>query len=62
MYNLNKYSLGIKLICNEVNGIVIENFKLPGDICVLWETGLQSSYDIEWLDQFTKIKEITGDI
>lgn len=54
---MDKYLVGTHLICNEVNGIVIENFKLPGDICVEWETGLRSSYDPEWLDEFAKIKE-----
>jgi hypothetical protein len=54
---MRRYLPGTKLICNEVNGIVIENFKLSGDICVEWETGLKSSYDEEWLDEFTKIKE-----
>lgn len=43
------------MICNEVKGIVIENFKLPGDICVEWETGLKTSYDVDWLDEFARI-------
>ena len=51
-----KYEVGTKLVCNEVKGTVIPNFKLPGDICVEWETGEKSSYDEDWLDENSKIE------
>lgn len=38
-----------------IKGKVVENFKLPGDVCVEWETGQLASYDTEWLDQFAEI-------
>lgn len=47
-----KYPVGTKLVCNDVNGVVVENFKLQHDICVQWETEDQAySYDEEWLDE-----------
>lgn len=52
------YNIGTKLMCNEVNGTVVENVKLPGDICVLWE-GYDAviSYDTDWLDENAKVVE-----
>ena len=56
-----KYKVGAKLyFCDPQNGEslegkVVENYKFPGDICVTWDTGLKSSYDEDWLDQFTTI-------
>jgi hypothetical protein len=56
-----KYEVGTKLMfCDpqsgeSFEGKVVPNFKLPGDICVSWDTGLNSSYDESWLDQFTKL-------
>lgn len=52
-----KYIVGTKLIHNEsgIAGVVIENFKLPGDICVEWETGLKSSYDLDFLEEISSI-------
>lgn len=52
------YSIGTKLMCNEVNGTVVENVKLPGDICVLWE-GYDAviSYDTDWLNENVKVVE-----
>jgi len=50
-----KYKVGTKVVCNEVEGVVVENYKLPGDICITWETGQKSSYDKEWLDDFVKM-------
>lgn len=51
-----KYEVGTKLICNEVKGEVVENVKLPGDICVKWETmDSIASYDEEWLDENAEI-------
>lgn len=56
-----KYSVGVKLIYRYEKGIihgeVIENFKLPGDLCVKWDTGQVASYDEEWLDERTEIME-----
>lgn len=47
-----EYRVGIKLECNGVTGVVVENTKLPGDICVKWETmDFVVSYDKEWLDE-----------
>lgn len=50
------YKVGTKLVCNEVNGIVVENTKLPGDVCVQWE-GYDNivSYDTDWLDENAKV-------
>lgn len=53
-----KYQVGTIIECNGIAGTVIPNFKLPGDICVEWENGLISSYDTEWLDEYTKVKAI----
>lgn len=57
-----KYLEGTKLSfrCEDgelIRGVVVKNFKLPGDICVEWETGQSTSYDVEWLDENV---EITG--
>lgn len=60
-----KYPAGTELIFRdihhtppeEIRGVVVENVKLPGDICVKWESGEIYSYDEQWLDEFT---EITG--
>jgi hypothetical protein len=57
------YNVGTKLIyhyeedgkSNIIRGEVIENCKLPGDICVKWETGQIASYDIDWLDENTEM-------
>lgn len=51
-----KYKVGTTLECDGVKGVVVENTKLPGDICVLWEHMTQVvSYDEEFLDEFCKI-------
>ncbi len=59
-----KYKVGTKVVFgNEdpLEGRVIENFKLPGDVCVQWlngpngTPGEKSSYDREWLDENVKI-------
>ncbi|HEY5267773.1 MAG TPA: hypothetical protein VII94_01410 [Candidatus Saccharimonadales bacterium] len=54
-----KYIVGTNLIHNEsgIIGIVIENFKLPGDICVEWKTGFKTSYDEESLNENCSILE-----
>lgn len=44
-----KYPVGKEVVCNK--GIVVENYKLAGDICIGWENGMQSSYDEDWLDE-----------
>lgn len=58
----NEYVVGTKLIyryeekgqVHIIRGEVIENCKLPGDICVQWDTGQMASYDQEWLDEHTE--------
>ena len=51
-----KYAVGTKLDCDGVTGVIVENTKLPGDICVLWEHMTQVvSYDEEFLDEFCKV-------
>lgn len=56
----SKYSVGTKIIFMEedspIHGKVVENFKLPGDICIEWETGLITSYDEEWLDENVEVE------
>lgn len=57
-----KYAEGTKVITkgeDYISGEVIPNFKLPGDICVRWETGQELSYDKKWLDENVTI--IKGD-
>lgn len=46
-----KYKEDTKLICGDIKGVVVKNYKLPGDIGVKWETGFESPYDAEWLDE-----------
>jgi hypothetical protein len=59
--NSKKYKIGTQLFfCDPqtgegFEGKVVSNEKIPEDICVLWNTGLFSSYDEEWLDKFTTI-------
>ena len=56
-----RYSVGTRLVFldpqsgESFKGEVVPNQKLPGDICVNWETGLFSSYDENWLDKFTMV-------
>ncbi len=51
-----KYTVGTILDADGVRGKVVENTKLPGDICVLWEHMTEIvSYDEEFLDEFCKI-------
>src|SRR4051812_27339803 len=52
------YEPGTKLFSKEtgVKGEVIDNIKLPGDICVRWETGEVISYDEEWLDENCNVR------
>jgi len=47
-----EYSVGTKLLHTEsgIKGVVVTNFKLPGDVCVEWENGLVTSYDADFLD------------
>lgn len=55
---MTKYVPGTKLIwkANGVRGRVVENYKLPGDICVEWEHGVKSSYDEWFLDEHCAIE------
>ncbi len=49
-----KYPVGTRLRWNQnlsLKGKVVENFKLPGDICVAWSNGQASSYDEDFLDE-----------
>lgn len=50
---MEKYKVGTKLIHNEsgIIGVVVENFKLSGDICIAWNTGFIISYDSDNLDE-----------
>lgn len=57
-----KYPIGTKLIFEDIKGVVVENFKLPGDICIEWETGQIISYGHEWLDKFSKKDTIIENI
>ncbi len=50
-----KYKTGTKLTCNGVTGTVVENVKLPGDICVVWEGHPLISYDEVWLNENAEI-------
>lgn len=50
-----RYPVGTKILCDAIEGEVIENFKLPGDICVRWVSGLEASYDESWMDEYTMI-------
>lgn len=52
-----KYPVGTEVYSmeTEYHGVVIPNCKMPGDICVKWETGQVISYDKEWLDENTEI-------
>jgi hypothetical protein len=54
-----KYNVGTKITHTEsgIIGYIIENFKLPGDICVEWETGLKTSYDQDFLDDYCFIED-----
>ena len=48
---MDNYVVGVKLTCNGITGIIVENYKFPGDICIDWENGIKSSYDRDWLDE-----------
>ncbi len=43
---------GMRLLHVEsgVEGMVVPNYKLPGDICIDWDNGLSTSYDVEALE------------
>jgi len=58
----DKYPLGTRLIfiTAQIQGVVVPNYKLPGDVCVAWENGQTSSYDPEFLDQYCSIVETHG--
>ncbi len=51
-----KYSVGTILDCEGIRGVVVENTKLPGDICVLWEHMPDVvSYDEDFLDEICTV-------
>ena len=55
-----EYPIGTMLECNGIIGRVIENVKLPYDICVQWEYESIThiiSYDADWLDENARIIE-----
>lgn len=53
----DKYPVGMTILVDDhsceytFRGTVVENCKLPGDICVKWEDGKLISYDENWLDE-----------
>jgi hypothetical protein len=49
-----KYKPGDLITFEDRKGTVVENVKLPNDICVLWDTGEFSSYDEWFLDRYMK--------
>ena len=52
-----RFEVGTVILCNDVKGVVVENVKLPGDICVKWETMDEIvSYDEDWLNDNVKIE------
>lgn len=51
-----KYKVGTLLECEGLRGRVVENTKLPNDICVIWEHMTEIvSYDEKFLDEFAKV-------
>lgn len=47
-----KYPVGTKLFCNNIEGVVVDDVKIHGDICVQWdEIDFVCSYDERWLDE-----------
>lgn len=54
----DKYAVGTRLMCGGVPGTVVQNVKLPGDICVMWPGETRPwSYSAEWLDENVVIQE-----
>ena len=58
---MSKYPVGtvVEHIHTGVRGVVIENFKMPGDICVEFDTSQSTSYDEDVLDESFVIVEET---
>ena len=51
-----KYPVGTRIICNECEGVVVENTKFPGDISIDWDHWEETvTYDEWWLDENTTI-------
>lgn len=50
-----KYPVGAKVLCDDIEGEIITNFKCPNDVCVEWENGLVASYDEDWLDEYAMV-------
>lgn len=55
------YAVGTKLLHTEsgIKGVVVANFKFPGDVCVEWENGLATSYDADFLASICEIVDET---
>ncbi len=53
------YVLGTRLIFTGagVRGVVVPNYKLPGDICVEWANGAKGSYDADFLDEHCTVDQ-----
>lgn len=53
----SKYAIGTKLQWkdSDIIGLIVPNYKFAGDICVTWSSGIESSYDSEFLDEHTII-------
>jgi len=55
--NHPKYKAGLRVkYYNESEeetyyGTIVKNYKLPGDICIKWDTYMESSYDVSWLEE-----------
>ncbi len=49
------FEQGTKVKSLDNNGVVVENVKLPGDICVQWEHGPLISYDRDTAEAFLEI-------
>lgn len=57
---MKMFPVGTRIIHieSEIEGTVVENYKFPNDICVNWDNGLQSSYDLDFLQEIAK--ELNG--
>lgn len=45
------YQPGARVSWDGHLGRVVENYKLPGDICIDWDSGCKSSYDLCFLEE-----------
>jgi len=44
------YPDGTVILCNDIEGVVVTNYKMEDDVCIKWDNGLEASYDKDWLD------------